>query len=61
MISWYFNHRQQLQGASGTRYHPEKGKNMTALGNRLIAAAKEADPSTYRIHVPPEIDVKALR
>lgn len=42
---------------------------MTALGKGLIAAAKEAraiargeaDPATYRIHVPPEIDVKALR
>jgi putative transcriptional regulator len=41
---------------------------MTKLGKRLIAAAKEAhaiargeaDPSTYRIHVP-NVDVKALR
>jgi hypothetical protein len=39
------------------------------VGKGLIAAAKEAraiargeaDPATYRIHVPPEIDVKALR
>jgi putative transcriptional regulator len=41
---------------------------MTKLGKRLIAAAKEAhaiargeaDPSTYRIHVP-NVDVKELR
>jgi putative transcriptional regulator len=42
---------------------------MTKLGKRLIEAAKEAraiargeaDPATYRIHVPYEVDVKALR
>jgi len=42
---------------------------MTKLGKRLIEAAKEAhaiargeaDPSTYRIHVPYEVNVKALR
>jgi putative transcriptional regulator len=42
---------------------------MSKLGKRLIAAAKEAraiargeaDPRTYRIHVPAEIDVKRLR
>ncbi|MEA2906928.1 MAG: putative transcriptional regulator [Alphaproteobacteria bacterium] len=42
---------------------------MTKLGKRLIEAAKEAraiirgeaDPATYRIHVPHEVDVKALR
>jgi putative transcriptional regulator len=42
---------------------------MTKLGKALIKAAKEAraiargeaDPSTYRVHVPPEIDVKSLR
>ncbi|MEA2936979.1 MAG: putative transcriptional regulator [Alphaproteobacteria bacterium] len=42
---------------------------MTKLGKRLIAAAEEAraiirgeaDPATYRIHVPHEVDVKALR
>ena len=42
---------------------------MTKLGQKLIKAAEEAraiargeaDPSTYRIHVPPEIDVKGLR
>jgi putative transcriptional regulator len=42
---------------------------MTTLGKRLIQAAREAnaiakgdaDPSTYRIHVPANIDVKAVR
>ncbi len=42
---------------------------MSRLGKRLIQAAEEAlaiargevDPSAYRIHVPPGIDVKALR
>jgi putative transcriptional regulator len=42
---------------------------MTKLGKALIKAAKEAraiargeaDPKTYRVHVPPEIDVKGLR
>jgi putative transcriptional regulator len=42
---------------------------MTKLGKDLIKAAKEAraiargeaDRSTYRIHVPPQIDVKRLR
>ena len=42
---------------------------MTKLGKRLIAAAKEAraiirgeaDPATYRIHVPVDVNVKALR
>jgi putative transcriptional regulator len=42
---------------------------MSALGKRLIQAAKEgrviargkADPSTYRIHVPPDLDVRAIR
>jgi putative transcriptional regulator len=42
---------------------------MSKLGKRLIAAAKEAraiargeaDPKTYRIHVPAEIDVARLR
>ena len=42
---------------------------MTKLGKDLIEAAKqaraiargEADPSTYRVHVPPGIDVKGLR
>jgi putative transcriptional regulator len=42
---------------------------VTKLGKRLIEAAKqahaiargEADPSTYRIHVPYEVNVKALR
>jgi len=42
---------------------------MTKLGKRLIEAAKEAraiirgeaDPATYRIHVPVEVNVKALR
>jgi len=42
---------------------------MSKLGKRLIAAADEAlaiargeaDPGTYRIHVPYEVDVKALR
>jgi putative transcriptional regulator len=42
---------------------------MTTLGKRLIQAAEEArtiargeaDPSTYRVHVPADIDVKAIR
>jgi putative transcriptional regulator len=42
---------------------------MTSLGKRLIQAAEqsrkiargEADPSTYKVHVPAEIDVKAIR
>ena len=42
---------------------------MTTLGKRLIKAAEEArtiargeaDPSTYKVHVPAEIDVKAIR
>jgi putative transcriptional regulator len=42
---------------------------MSKLGKRLIAAAKEsraiargeADPASYRIHVPAEIDVRRLR
>jgi putative transcriptional regulator len=42
---------------------------MTRMGNRLIAAAKEArviargeaDPKTYRVHVPVEMNVKKAR
>lgn len=42
---------------------------MSKLGKRLIAAAREgraiargeADPATYRIHVPAEIDVRKIR
>jgi putative transcriptional regulator len=42
---------------------------MTTLGKRLIQAAEEArsiargeaDPSTYKVHVPAEINVKAIR
>lgn len=42
---------------------------MASLGSRLIQSAKEAtaiargdaDPATYRVHVPAEIDVKAIR
>src|SRR5918994_869892 len=42
---------------------------MTKLGKRLIKAADEAraialgeaDPSTYRVYVPADIDVKAIR
>ena len=42
---------------------------MTTLGKRLIAAAKEAraiargeaDPGSYNVHVPAEIDVKTIR
>jgi putative transcriptional regulator len=42
---------------------------MATLGKRLLQAAKEArtiargeaDPSTYKVHVPAEIDVKAIR
>ncbi|SRR6266508_4041208 len=42
---------------------------MSALGKKLIKAATEAraiargelDRSTYRVHVPAEIDVKAIR
>jgi putative transcriptional regulator len=31
------------------------------LDEALAIARGEADPATYRIHVPPEVDVKALR
>lgn len=42
---------------------------MSKLGKQLISAAKEgraivrreADPSTYRVHVPAELDVQAIR
>jgi putative transcriptional regulator len=42
---------------------------MTTLGKRLIKAAQEAnaiargeaDPATYRVHVPASIDVRAVR
>ena len=42
---------------------------MSKLGRRLIAAAEEAlaiargeaDPSTYRVHIPAEIDTRAIR
>ena len=42
---------------------------MSKLGRKLIAAAREgvaiargkADPTTYRMHVPAKIDVKAMR
>jgi len=42
---------------------------MSKLGKKLIAAANEgiaiakgtADPGTYRLHVPAEIDVRAMR
>ena len=42
---------------------------MSTTGKRLIEAAQEAlaiargdaDPSTYQVHVPREVDVKALR
>jgi putative transcriptional regulator len=42
---------------------------MTSLGKRLIDAAKEAraiargeaDPNTYRVHVPADIDAKRVR
>jgi putative transcriptional regulator len=42
---------------------------MSKLGKKLIAAAHEgiaiargeADPASYRVHVPAEIDVRAMR
>ncbi len=42
---------------------------MSKLGKKLIAAAKEgvaiargeADPTSYRLHVPAKIDVRAMR
>jgi putative transcriptional regulator len=42
---------------------------MSKLGKRLIGAAKEArtivrgeaDPSTYRVHVPADVDVRSIR
>jgi putative transcriptional regulator len=42
---------------------------MTTLGKELIRSAKEAvaiargeaDPATYRVHVPTDIDVKGIR
>jgi putative transcriptional regulator len=47
----------------------EEVETMSKLGKRLIQAAQEAraiargkaDPSTCRVHVPAEIDVKAIR
>jgi putative transcriptional regulator len=44
-------------------------KEMSKFGKRLIAAAKEAraiaggeaDPATYNIYIPAQIDVKAMR
>ncbi|SFU83235.1 putative transcriptional regulator [Methylobacterium sp. 174MFSha1.1] len=42
---------------------------MTTFGSRLIQSAREAvaiargeaDPATYRVHVPAEVDVRAIR
>jgi putative transcriptional regulator len=42
---------------------------VSTLGKRLIAAAKEArqiargkaDPATYRVHIPADIDVQSIR
>ena len=42
---------------------------MTDFGSRLVQSAREAqaiargaaDPATYRVHVPAEIDVRAIR
>lgn len=42
---------------------------MSKLGKKLIAAAHEAvaiargeaDPATYRVHIPAQVDVKAVR
>jgi putative transcriptional regulator len=42
---------------------------MTGLGQRLIKAAEEGvaiarnkqDPATYRVHIPDDLDVKAIR
>ena len=42
---------------------------MSKMGKRLIAAAKgaraiargEADPATYRVHVPADVDVAGIR
>jgi putative transcriptional regulator len=42
---------------------------MSKLGDRLITAAREgraiargrADPATYRVHVPPVVDVRKIR
>ena len=42
---------------------------MSKLGKRLIAAAREArsiargkaDPSTYRVHIPEDVDVRSIR
>ena len=47
----------------------EVGNEMSKMGQRLIAAAKnaraiargEAAPKTYRIHVPAEVDVAVIR
>jgi putative transcriptional regulator len=47
----------------------EEGWQMSKLGKRLINAAKsaqaiakgEADPKTYRVHVPAHLDVRAIR
>ena len=61
------NHRGQLPRQRASK--SEKDANMTTLGKRLIKAAQEAsaiargeaNPSTYRVHVPASIDVKAVR
>ena len=42
---------------------------MSKLGKRLLKAAKsaraiargEADPTTYKVHVPTDVDVRAIR
>src|ERR1043166_2727652 len=61
----------RLSGFSqAKRCGAQEGKNMMSkLGKRLIASAKEAraiargeaDPATYRVHVPPRVDVAAIR
>ncbi len=37
------------------------GKIKAGLEDAIAIARGEADPSTYRVHVPFEIDVKAIR
>jgi putative transcriptional regulator len=53
-----------------TKTEAKRGRPLRAdFGTRLIQAAHEAvatargeaDPSTYRIHVPSDLDVKAIR
>lgn len=40
---------------------PAFDKLKAGLEDAIAIARSEADPATYRVHVPPEVDVKAIR